>query len=628
MESSPSSAERLPTSQSYRPSTQQQQHQQSPYTSSSRSSVLPPSRSTSVPPPQTVPSVVSAKPNTSLETLNEATSRDKPESSSSQSFGKRLRKAFTFGSSTSSSKSTAVSKQCSVSSKLTTAGRSESDTRSLFSVRSSASTASFATLRKVGGKFSRGTQSLFRHKRRESDEISLPGAPDFADNVSSPAPGPTAIPVVTHAVAEAEIQSISTSLSVSRVDTADDNTPRQSFMDSTNAESQKVDDEPQFAVLSVPPTDSQLMVPDLTVENNDGRNSDDDANSIQEEIPVVVVGLVESGDADPIPSLTSSTESSNNDSEEVEEDLAAGDTVFPKKLDLLTVETIRSSLERTKSLERRRSRRSSKAAVEEERKQEILPNATEIRVQNVDLADVDLDAAPPKGILKSSSASTVSRGEDSTLDGKSYHSLNSTTETLDGTIESPNIDIDFGEPSLDLDFAFDRISPSPSPDMNEEHRTSQESAFSESSRGEGKQYRDESAVAAATQSKRLSTVSFNSKHSGRQGEQVQQFHYHPLYQQRMSQYHTYGSLGGARSLSDVHLGHSKSGSTASGSTVTFSSRIVIYNTYGPSDYDRRPDLATCNRLTPLLAQQIKEELNTFKMEMEIHRDSRVFTHFF
>jgi hypothetical protein len=31
------------------------------------------------------------------------------------------------------------------------------------------------------------------------------------------------------------------------------------------------------------------------------------------------------------------------------------------------------------------------------------------------------------------------------------------------------------------------------------------------------------------------------------------------------------------------------------------------------EYDRRGDIATCNRLTPMLAQQIKEELNSFKM---------------
>lgn len=62
--------------------------------------------------------------------------------------------------------------------------------------------------------------------------------------------------------------------------------------------------------------------------------------------------------------------------------------------------------------------------------------------------------------------------------------------------------------------------------------------------------------------------------------------------------------------------------------VRFSSRIILYDTYNEDEYDRHPDTATCNQLTPLLAQQIKEELNTFKSEMNIHVESRCYTHFF
>ena len=47
--------------------------------------------------------------------------------------------------------------------------------------------------------------------------------------------------------------------------------------------------------------------------------------------------------------------------------------------------------------------------------------------------------------------------------------------------------------------------------------------------------------------------------------------------------------------------------------ATFSPRIVFYDTWPSGEYDRRGDIATCNRLTPMLAQQIKEEVNTFKM---------------
>jgi hypothetical protein len=47
--------------------------------------------------------------------------------------------------------------------------------------------------------------------------------------------------------------------------------------------------------------------------------------------------------------------------------------------------------------------------------------------------------------------------------------------------------------------------------------------------------------------------------------------------------------------------------------ATFSPRIQFHDTWPSGEYDRRGDIATCNRLTPMLAQQIKEELNTFKM---------------
>ncbi|KAL1587827.1 hypothetical protein WHR41_03530 [Cladosporium halotolerans] len=68
--------------------------------------------------------------------------------------------------------------------------------------------------------------------------------------------------------------------------------------------------------------------------------------------------------------------------------------------------------------------------------------------------------------------------------------------------------------------------------------------------------------------------------------------------------------------------------TPTGKGITFSPRIQFHDAWSASDYDRRGDIATCNRLTPILAQQIKEELNTFKMEMEVHESSKPHTHFF
>ncbi|POS83936.1 hypothetical protein EPUL_005399, partial [Erysiphe pulchra] len=55
-------------------------------------------------------------------------------------------------------------------------------------------------------------------------------------------------------------------------------------------------------------------------------------------------------------------------------------------------------------------------------------------------------------------------------------------------------------------------------------------------------------------------------------------------------------------------------SSSSGKRNTkFSPRIQFHDTWPSGEYDRRGEIATCNRLTPMLAQQIKEELNTFKM---------------
>jgi len=62
--------------------------------------------------------------------------------------------------------------------------------------------------------------------------------------------------------------------------------------------------------------------------------------------------------------------------------------------------------------------------------------------------------------------------------------------------------------------------------------------------------------------------------------------------------------------------------------ISFSPRLQFHDTWPSAEYDRRGEIATCNRLTPMLAQQIKEELNTFKMEMEVHESSKVYTHFF
>lgn len=64
--------------------------------------------------------------------------------------------------------------------------------------------------------------------------------------------------------------------------------------------------------------------------------------------------------------------------------------------------------------------------------------------------------------------------------------------------------------------------------------------------------------------------------------------------------------------------------TKNSKKLTFAANLSVYHTFSPSAYDRRSEPATCNRLTPVLAQRIKEELNSYKMEeMEVHPTSRV-----
>ena len=63
-------------------------------------------------------------------------------------------------------------------------------------------------------------------------------------------------------------------------------------------------------------------------------------------------------------------------------------------------------------------------------------------------------------------------------------------------------------------------------------------------------------------------------------------------------------------------------------SVKFSSRILLYDTYNEDDYDRKPDSATCNNLTPQTAMEIKNELNQLKVEMPVHEDSRRYTQFY
>ncbi|RUS23638.1 hypothetical protein BC938DRAFT_474845 [Jimgerdemannia flammicorona] len=65
-------------------------------------------------------------------------------------------------------------------------------------------------------------------------------------------------------------------------------------------------------------------------------------------------------------------------------------------------------------------------------------------------------------------------------------------------------------------------------------------------------------------------------------------------------------------------------------SLQFAPSIQIHETHASGDYDRRCDTnVTCAKLTPLIAMKIKQELNEYKLkEMDVHIDSRIYTHFF
>lgn len=68
----------------------------------------------------------------------------------------------------------------------------------------------------------------------------------------------------------------------------------------------------------------------------------------------------------------------------------------------------------------------------------------------------------------------------------------------------------------------------------------------------------------------------------------------------------------------------RSATAPSSKRLTFANNLHVYDTFPATVYDRRSEPATWSRLTPALAQRIKEELNSYKMEeMEVHAASRI-----
>ncbi|PJF19949.1 hypothetical protein PSACC_00235 [Paramicrosporidium saccamoebae] len=63
-----------------------------------------------------------------------------------------------------------------------------------------------------------------------------------------------------------------------------------------------------------------------------------------------------------------------------------------------------------------------------------------------------------------------------------------------------------------------------------------------------------------------------------------------------------------------------------GKSLRFDEIVTIAETYSKKEYDRRVEPSFS--MTPLMAYLIRRELNEVKREMEIHDESRHFTHFY
>ncbi|CAN6675147.1 hypothetical protein TRVA0_097S00144 [Trichomonascus vanleenenianus] len=560
-----------------------------------------------------------------------------PARQQSKSKFSKLKKAFSFGSKkeslqhkpsfTSDDRSSIFSipsyrrKNSITSTKSAILPRTATDNSSIASNKSTASNISFANLKRM----SRG---LFKHKHDESVDSAI----SLSQQQPAPTFNTTNLPFVGHHSKSTSIASAATAT--------------QPVLSHSVAEAE-------------PPTTTNMESPINTLSVIAQPASPRDLS------PLEVLR-----EDDRLPSLTSTDSSAPNTEEPAEhgdgcddDDMAVGDTVFPKKLDLLTVETIRSSLERTKSLERRRSRRSTRSARSEKSEAtakdhyEEVPNPTEVHVHEEAISDVpSKDTPAPRSILKASSIggsnhsasssittiSTVNNNNNNPATGNNNNSTSSTNSTAIGGalsatgVESSStsglIDFDLEQSELNLDFSFESM-PMPKSIQSDDVANAVQ---------KNKEYNSQPSQVAH---KRLSMHSKTTSSTSRSPSPTvtpdgNSYHYHPLYRNRLSQFvpsHSNHSSSESSMLSQ-HAHHHHSSSSLSGTipspinrpgrTVQFSSRIVIYDTYDKNDYDRRAELDTCNRLTPALAQQIKEELNNFKMEMEIHADSRIYTHFF
>ncbi|OZJ06637.1 hypothetical protein BZG36_00356 [Bifiguratus adelaidae] len=97
----------------------------------------------------------------------------------------------------------------------------------------------------------------------------------------------------------------------------------------------------------------------------------------------------------------------------------------------------------------------------------------------------------------------------------------------------------------------------------------------------------------------------------------------------LSRHQRSGSYTSLKSSQQSIASANSAGSTSSRS-LRFSPSIIVHDTFASAEYDRRCDAnVTSAKLTPMIAMRIKQELNEYKLkEMEVHAESRVYTHFF
>lgn len=431
------------------------------------------------------------------------------------------------------------------------------------SLRSNTSISSFATLKKMGSSFSKGTKNLFnKNQPKAASHVADAAIP----SQSTPAPRePLRKSASSNPIAAKPVDKRPRSLSLVTPSTPSValGSPEPFFASSVDTPSSAT------SSITVPPTPTRTDADSITTDAAStikvSNNSLDDT---------LAVHLSES---------------------ESDEDLNIADTVFPKSLDLITVENIRSSLDRAKSLERRRSRRSNRSSRSSKSVQREDANQTQevhVTPEDAPFNEPGSSNSSTHGILKQPSPA-----EDfEEIDENSFEKP-TITRSRNSLKPSPSISsiFDFGDDNINLDLNFDFASAAAA-DI-----TTEAKKYKSSLKSKPKDYAlTESHVPEAVQRSYQQADHHRTKSPS-------QAYYHPLY----------------------HRSTSSSGSVpAAGSTVSFSSRIIIFDTYDALDYDRRAEIATCNRLNPALAQQIKEELNNFKMEMDVHSDSRIYTHFY